>query len=188
MKQGKLVVISGPSAVGKSTITAEVQKELPNVKRIITYTSRKPRPAEENGVDYTFLTPEEFKSKINDNFFVEWATVYETYYGSSLNDINTALNNGHNIVMVVDIQGLETIKNKLSQAITIFIMPESIEQLENRLLARPKADPEDIKIRLSKTKNEIEKAQLVSDFFVINRENQQKNTISEILAIINNQA
>ncbi|MFH1667887.1 MAG: guanylate kinase [Candidatus Komeilibacteria bacterium] len=185
MTQGKLIIISGPSAVGKSTITAEVQKQLPNVKRIVTYTNRAPRPTEKDGVDYNFISAEDFKEKIDRDFFVEWAMVYNVYKGTSLQDINNALDCGENIVLVTDIQGMATIKNKLPQAQLIFILPESIDQLKNRLLARPQADPADVKIRLSKAENEIAKAKELCDFFVINRENQQENTIAEILNIIN---
>jgi len=184
MSKGKLIIITGPSAVGKTTVASELLKVVDNSVRVVTYTTRDLRDGEINGVDYNFISKDEFEKKIKEKFFIEWATVYKQYYGNSGPDIHKELNNGKLVILVIDPQGAKTIKKKLPESIAIFIMPESIEQLSNRLWLRPNADKNKIETRLNMVKNEIKTYKPICDFSVINGENQLKNTIKQIIKII----
>jgi len=184
MKSGKLIIITGPSAVGKTVVAKELLKKIKNSKRIITYTTRRPRAGEKDGVDYNFLSKQEFEKKLKEDFFIEWATVYKQYYGNSGEDIESALQNGHTIIMVLDVQGMKTIKEKLPKAIAFFILPESSQQLEKRLWERPDANEENIKTRLNKAKSEIKNYQKSANHSIINQENQLNKTIKQIITLI----
>ena len=184
MNKGKLVIITGPSAVGKTTVANEILKKIKNSIRVVTYTTRDMRDGEVDGIDYNFITRDEFEKRIKESFFVEWATVYKHYYGNSGLDIQKELNEGKLVILVIDPQGAKTIKEKMPTSLAIFIMPESIKQLSNRLWKRPSANEDKIKTRLNMIKHEIHTYKPICDFAVINKENQLENTIKQIIALI----
>ena len=147
--KGRIVVISAPSGSGKSTIISEIMKVIKNLQYSISATTRKPRGTEKNGIEYYFLSKEEFNNKIKNDEFVEYKTVFDNYYGTLKEVINNGINNGTNIIFDIDVQGALTIKELYKEAILIFIYPPSIEELKKRLIRRKTDTIEEIEKRLS---------------------------------------
>ena len=184
MKSGKLFIITGTSAVGKTTVAKGVLNEDKNIKRSLTHTSRAPRGYEKNKVDYNFVTKEEFKVKIKKGDFLEWANNYGNLYGTNEKDINHILKSGKHALVIIDIKGALAIKKKLkNKCVTIFILPESLDQLKDRFKRRKDTSASDIKKRLETAKWELDKSS-ECDFWVINKENQVEATVNEVLEII----
>ncbi|MFA5357500.1 MAG: guanylate kinase [archaeon] len=157
-KKGKLFVITGSSGVGKTTIADAVLSELPFFQRIVTCTTRAPREGEQNGVDYNFFSKEKFEELVSKGEFLEHATVYGNYYGSLAKDVQNVINSGKSILMLVDVQGAKTIKQKFPEAITIFVKPPSLESLRERLEKRSKDGKQTIEQRLSIASEELSRA------------------------------
>lgn len=134
--KGKLFVVSAPSGSGKTTLCSMMMNKYPELKYSISYTTRNPRNNEENGKDYFFISEEEFIDMINKGEFLEWAEVHGNYYGTSLKLINDMLSKGIDIILDIDPQGAMQLKEKLSNAIYIFITAPSFEELEIRLKKR----------------------------------------------------
>jgi len=135
--KGLLIVISGPSGTGKGTICSRVVNEMENIKISISATSRCKRENEVNGKDYYFITKEEFEEKIKNNEFLEYAVVHSNqYYGTPKAKIEEDLNNGTSVILEIDIQGALKVKDIISEAIFIFIMPPSMKVLKQRLINR----------------------------------------------------
>ena len=158
-QRGKLLIFSAPSGSGKSTIINWLMEEHPelNMKFSISCTSRPPRGQEQNGVEYFFLTPEEFRNKINDDEFVEYEEVYtDRYYGTLKSQVEKQLENGENVVFDVDVHGAMNIKKAYGeQALSIFIQPPSIEELRNRLTGRGTEVKEEIEKRIGRAEYEL---------------------------------
>ncbi|MCR4280581.1 MAG: guanylate kinase [Candidatus Komeilibacteria bacterium] len=184
MKKGHLFILSGPSAVGKTTIALNLLNIMPDLKRAVTYTSRAMRPGEENGVHYNFISEDDFKRKVTNNFFIEWAENYTKLYGTAAGDIRERINSGQSVLLVNDIKGMETIKTAMPEANAIFILPESQDQLKARLMSRPKALERDIHVRLAEANSEIRKGREIADLLVINRENRLEEAVQEIVSFI----
>ena len=156
---GKLIIFSAPSGSGKSTIVGWLMKEHPelNLAFSISCTSRAPRGTERNGVEYFFLTPEEFKAKINNDEFLEYEEVYANrFYGTLKSQVESQTAKGENVVFDVDVKGGCNIKQFYgTKAMSIFIQPPSIEELERRLVNRATDAPEVIRQRLDKAAYEL---------------------------------
>ncbi|MFW5479718.1 MAG: guanylate kinase [Prevotella sp.] len=156
---GKLIIFSAPSGSGKSTIVGWLMKEHPelNLAFSISCTSRAPRGTERNGVEYFFLTPEEFKAKINNDEFLEYEEVYANrFYGTLKSQVESQTAKGENVVFDVDVKGGCNIKQFYgTRAMSIFIQPPSIEELERRLVNRATDAPEVIRQRLDKAAYEL---------------------------------
>jgi len=155
---GKLIILSAPSGAGKSTIISHLLKENEfNLEFSISACSRKPRKGEKNGKDYYFLSTKEFKQKIKNNEFIEWEEVYENnFYGTLKTEIDRIFAKKNNVIFDIDIAGGLNIKKQYSQnAISIFIMPPSVAELEKRLKVRGTDSEENIKKRIDKAKYEI---------------------------------
>lgn len=159
METGKLLIFSAPSGSGKSTIVQWLKKEHPelNMHFSISYTTRKPRGAEQNGVEYFFVTPEEFRKKIDEGGFVEYEEVYADYfYGTLRSQVETQTERGENVVFDVDVKGGCNLKKIYGdQALSVFIQPPSVEELRRRLVGRATDDPEVIEQRLAKAEYEL---------------------------------
>ena len=159
MKKGKLIIFSAPSGSGKSTIVQWLMKEHPELRLYfsISCTSRAPRGTEQNGVEYFFLTPEEFRTKIQNDEFVEYEEVYENrFYGTLKSQVEKQLNAGQNVVFDVDVKGGVNIKKFYGDdALSVFIQPPSIEELRKRLVGRATDSPEAIEERLAKASYEL---------------------------------
>lgn len=157
IKKGKLIILSAPSGSGKSTIVKHLLEEDLNLEFSISATSRAPRGEEKHGVEYYFFTPEEFKKRIENQEFVEWEEVYAgTFYGTLKSEVERITNNGNNVIFDVDVVGGVNIKKMYKkEALSIFIMPPSVEELRNRLNARGTDSPEAIEKRLAKAETEL---------------------------------
>jgi len=153
----KMIIVVAPSGAGKSTFIDEIleSKDLP-IRDLITYTTREMREGESEGHPYFFLNHDDFVSRKKDGFFVEWAKVHSSYYGSSYEQIRSHWQEGHAVIMDVDIQGAETFKNKFPEAFIVFIQPPSIEVLKDRLLKRGDGKlPPDYELRMESAKKEM---------------------------------
>ena len=178
-----LIVLSGPSGVGKDAVLARMKESGRPFHYVITATTRPKRAREKNGVDYHFLSQEEFQQMIDKHQFLEWANVYGNYYGVPKNEITSALSKGVDAIVKVDVQGAATIKKILPQAVFIFLIPPSMEELEKRLRKRHSESSTDLALRLEKAKGEIESLPLF-DYVIISRQNKLDEVVSQIDAIV----
>lgn len=154
--KGLLIVISGPSGAGKGTICKRLIKEIKNTKISVSMTSRTPREKEENGVDYYFVSKDKFEEKIKNNEFLEYAIVHNNqYYGTPKAKIEENLSKGKNVILEIDIQGALKVKEKVEEALFIFIMPPSMEELKERLIKRNTESKDKILERFKAAYNEI---------------------------------
>ncbi len=156
----KLIVISAPSGAGKTSIVQHLLKEIDHLTFSVSACSRKKRLEEKEGVDYIFLTQEEFKKKINEEAFVEWEEVYRNqYYGTLKSELKRVWIEGKSVIFDVDVMGGLNIKNQYpEECLSIFIMPPSLETLKKRLENRGTESDENITKRLAKAKSEISKS------------------------------
>lgn len=152
----KLFVISGSSGVGKGTVIKEFLRRHPDFRLSISCTTRGKREGEEHGVNYFFLTQEEFKNCIANNEFLEWAEFSGNHYGTKKAFVEECLNNGENLILEIDTKGALNVKNIMPEAELIFIAPPSIEELEARLRGRHTETEEAIQKRLASIKLEME--------------------------------
>ncbi len=178
-----LVVLSGPSGVGKDTVLARMRRLGRPFHYVITATTRPKRAGEKKGIDYHFLPRKEFQQMIDKHQFLEWANVYGNYYGVPKDEITSALSKGVDAIVKVDVQGAATIKEILPQAVFIFLMPPSVEELEKRLRRRRSESSEDLSLRLERAKEEIESLPLF-DYVITSRQNKLDEVVSQIDAIV----
>ena len=157
--RGKLIVVSAPSGSGKSTIVQWLMKEHPELKLYfsVSCTSRPPRGTEQNGVEYFFITPEEFKAKIQDDAFLEYEEVYENrFYGTLKSQVERQREAGQNVMFDVDVKGGVNIKQFYGdEALSLFIQPPSVDELRRRLEGRGTDSPEAIAERIAKAEYEL---------------------------------
>lgn len=181
MRKGLLIVISGPSGSGKTTVCRKLLEKLPGARFSISATTREQRNGETNGCDYYFISQKEFKQKIRKNEFLEWAKVYDQYYGTLKKPVLDCLKTGTNVLLDIDMQGALSIKKKFKQALLIFILPPSLEELKKRLTTRNRESAAHIKKRMREIEAELAHIPLY-DLVVIN-DNLQK-TLSSVIAFI----
>ena len=181
--KGKLIVFSAPSGCGKSTIISELRKRGMEFGFSISATSRKPRGAERNGVEYYFLTPEEFRAKIEAGEFVEYEEVFkDQFYGTLKSEVERLLGEGKNVLFDIDVKGAMNIKKFYSErALLIFIMPPSVDELSRRLHGRGTETEELIQKRLAKAEFEMGFADKF-DFRVVN--DVLEKAVDEVYGII----
>jgi len=179
--KGKLVVISAPSGAGKGTVIKELMKFDPNLKLSVSATTRKPRPGEVDGVAYHFISHEHFQDMISNNEFLEYAQYIDEYYGTPIRLINENIDTGITVLLEIDVQGAKQIKMKKPDAISIFIMAPSMEELENRLRGRGTDSEEKLIARLKRAKQELIESSFY-DHTVIN--DDPKRAANEMLTFI----
>jgi len=153
---GLLVVLSGPSGVGKDAVLEELQRRVPGIRRCVTVTTRPKRDYERDGVDYTFITSDEFRSRAESGAFLEYAEVYGNLYGTPRQWVNEHLSRGVDIVLKIDVQGGLAVKRAMPEAIMVFLAPPSMEELERRLRSRNSESEESIARRLLNARKELE--------------------------------
>ena len=181
---GSLVILSGPSGSGKTSIAREVCEKIGLDKTYfsISTTTRPPREGEQNGVDYFFVTKDEFLEDIANNQFLEWAEVHGNYYGTSLKQINEALNKGKIVFLDIDVQGFESINKIYPELITsVFITTKNKQILIDRLKNRGTETDESLKIRLINALNEMKKIDEY-DYLLINDKFEESVDILEAIA------
>ncbi|MDR3111993.1 MAG: guanylate kinase [Elusimicrobiota bacterium] len=184
-KEGTLIVISAPSGTGKTTICKEILRKIGNLEYSISYTTRLPRKDEKDGREYFFVDEKTFKKMIDNKKFVEWANVHQNYYGTSKDFLNKALKNGKNVILEIDVQGGEKIKEIYPYSCMVFIAPPSFKTLKERLIARNKDSAKTIKLRLKNAKDEL-KYLPKYDYLVINE--NLNDAVSNVKNIILSQS
>ncbi len=153
--KGHLFIISGCSGVGKGTLLNLFLEKNPQIKLSISATTRLPRENEKDGVNYFFISKNEFKQEIDNGNFLEWTEFSGNYYGTRKSFVEKTLNKGIDLILEIEVNGAKNVKKKMPDAVTIFIMPPSFEILETRLRGRHTEDEETIKKRLNEAEREI---------------------------------
>lgn len=180
--EGLLIVISGPSGAGKGTICQKLLEQNNNLYLSVSATTRNPRDGEKDGVDYYFLTKEDFERKIDNGNFLEYAQVYKgCYYGTPKDKVTDMLNKGYDVILEIDIQGALQVKENYPEGIFIFVMPPTMRDLRDRLVARKTETKEKIIERFTKAYKEVnEKAKY--NYVVIN--DIVENAVQKVEAIM----
>jgi len=183
MKTEKIIaIITGPSAVGKTTIAKGVLKQLKNFKPSTTYTTRDKRDKESEDKIMHYISEKEFRNMMDEEKFVEWAQVYGNFYGTSRQALEETLRT-HNVLMNIDVQGARSIKKKFPRHISIFILPEKIEDLIARIGQR-KMSKTMKNLRIAQAKSTIDQAEYF-DYKIINYNNKAEQTIEKVVKILN---
>jgi guanylate kinase len=181
--QPLLIVLSGPSGVGKDAVVARMKKLGRPLHYVVTATTRPRRAREQNGLDYHFLSQKEFQQMIDKQQFLEWANVYGHYYGVPKDEVASAFSKGVDTIVKVDVQGAATIKKILPQAVLIFLMPPSTEALQKRLKKRHSESPEDLALRLERATDEMKSLPLF-DYVITSHQNRLDEVVSQIETIV----
>ena len=153
--RGLLIVISGPSGAGKGTICKSFLERNPEVAISVSATTRSPRKGEVEGVNYYFMSKEQFKGKIEDNDFLEYAEVYDNFYGTPKSNVEELLEGGKDVILEIDIQGALKVKENTEEGVFIFILPPSMEELKARIIKRGSETPESLMKRFKSAYKEI---------------------------------
>lgn len=181
VRRGHIVVISGPSGVGKSTVIAEVRNQRPNLTFSISYTTRKPRQGEENHVHYHFIGHETFEAMIAQGAFLEYAEYQGNYYGTARADVEALQEKGFDVLLDIEVQGGATIRRLCPEATLIFVIPPSFGELSRRLHGRQSESEEVIQGRLNRAREEYREIPSY-DYLVVNDKVSQ--AAEEVLAIL----
>ena len=166
-EQGLLFIVSAPSGTGKTTLVEKLVQVLPNLRMSRSYTSRQARVGEKPGVDYNFITREDFQQRISASEFLEWADVFGNLYGTSFADVKRLLDGGQDVVLVIDVQGARQVKARGVDHTAIFVLPPSFEVLEQRLRGRSKDTEEQMQRRLDTARSEAS-SYVDYDYVVVN--------------------
>lgn len=179
---GLLIVISGPSAVGKGTICKElIKKNIGNLEISVSATTRKPRKGEIDGVNYYFKEKEDFERMIEYGEFLEYAKVYDNYYGTPKKNVRDRIEQGKDVILEIDIQGAEQVRQNCKDGIFIFVMPPSFEELKNRIMKRGTESQKDIDKRM---KNAFEEVQQSKYYHYIVVNDNLDSAVENIYSII----
>lgn len=181
MRVGFLMVLSGPSGVGKGTVCEALLKENLDVKYSISATTRKKRPTEENGKNYFFYSEEEFEKMVEEGKLLEYANVHGNYYGTPKDFVLDSIANGEVVILEIDVQGALQVKKNYPDAAFVFLLPPDFEELRNRIVGRATEDEETINLRMKNAKAEVEFINEY-DYAVVNE--VVEDTVEKIKAII----
>ena len=178
-----LIVISGPSGVGKDTVIQRMKERNLPIHFIVTAATRPPRPNEIHGRDYFFYSHDEFAEMIDKGELLEYAIVYNDYKGIPKAQVRDALSSGKDVIMRLDVQGAATIRRLCPDALMIFLTVENEDDMVNRLQSRKTETPEGLKLRIATARQEMTQVEAF-DYVVINRENHLDETVDTIVSII----
>lgn len=168
MRRGRLFVVSGPSGAGKGTLVKELMARHPLLELSVSATTRPPRPGEVDGCDYHFLSEKEFDEHLGRGDFLEWAEVFGHRYGTFTGQVRSRLEQGYDVILEIDVQGARQIKEKMAEAVTVFIHTPALSDLEKRLRERRTESDEEIARRLEKAAWELEQRRDLFDHQVLN--------------------
>jgi guanylate kinase len=185
-RQPLLIVISGPSGVGKDTVIQRMKERKLPFHFVVTATTRPPRPNEVHGVDYFFVSHDEFAEMINQDELLEYAIVYNDYKGIPKQQVRQALESGKDVVMRIDVQGATTIRELCEDALMIFLTTQDEQEMVTRLSARKTETPEGLNLRIATARQELKRI-VEFDYVVVNREDQLDDAVDTILAIIHSE-
>ena len=186
---GKLIIISAPSGAGKSTIVRYLMEQDLRLEFSVSATTREPRDYEKHGKEYYFIPVNEFRRRINNDDFIEWQEVYkDQYYGTLKEELERISNDGNNVLFDVDVKGGINLKKKFgTKAISIFLMPPSQRELEKRLLPRGPDNPEKIRMRVKKAREEMKLADQFDHIVINDRlELAEKEVYEKVKSFIEN--
>ena len=179
--KGHLLIVSGPSGVGKSTVVRAILKRRPKLRYSISYTTRPRRGNEQDGVDYHFISESGFRKKIEKDEFAEWEEVHGHLYGTSASSIEEILANGQDVLLDIDVKGAKSMSARYPDALLVFIVPPNMEELEKRIRKRGADSPVVIDRRLKNAEEEMDQAR-VYDYVLVN--DDLDRTISELEGIV----
>jgi guanylate kinase len=182
--QPLLIVISGPSGAGKDTVVQLMQERGMLFHFVVTANTRPKREEEVHGVDYFFVSKEEFARMIEEDELIEYASVYSDYKGIPKQQVRKALASGKDVVMRLDVQGAETVRKLAPEALLIFLTTGSEEELVERLKARKTETPEELALRIATARKELKRVEAF-DYVIVNHDNKLDETVDTVLAIIN---
>lgn len=182
-RQPLLIVISGPSGVGKDTVVKRMKARGLPFHFVVTATTRPRREGEVNGKDYFFVSREQFAEMIEQDELLEYAIVYDDYKGIPKAQVRQALASGQDVVMRLDVQGAETIRKICPEALLIFLSTRDETELVRRLERRQTETPEDLKLRIATARKELRRVELF-DYYVVNAEGELDQTVDTIMSII----
>lgn len=181
MKKGFLLVVSGPSGVGKGTVLHDLMNTQKNLVYSVSATTRNKREGEIEGVSYFYKTHEEFKQMIADDMFLEYAQVHNNYYGTPKDFVEKKINEGKIVVLEIDVQGAVNVRKNTDNAVFIFLAPPSLSELKNRIVGRGTETENDINLRMKNARKELEYIKYY-DYLVINDHiNTAINSVNEII-------
>jgi len=180
-KKGLLIVISGPSGAGKGTICKEWLCRHPETVLSVSVTTRPPRPMEEDGINYFFRTREVFEKMIEENEFLEYARVYDNYYGTPRKYVQQHLMAGQDVILEIDIQGALQVKDRFDEGVFLFIVPPTMEELKKRIVKRGTEDPEVI---LKRFKSAFEEINFIKRYNYIVVNDKVEEAVRKIEAVI----
>jgi guanylate kinase len=180
-RKGLLLVVSGPSGAGKGTICKALLNKNDKIKLSVSATTRKPRNGEVHGVNYFFLEKEEFTTMIENGEFLEYAQIYDNFYGTPKSAIIECLEKGQDVILEIEMQGAKQIKEVYPEGVFIFVLPPSLEELKSRIVGRGTETQEEIEKRFSCAFEEIN--QIVNyDYFIVNEDIEK--SVNDVEAII----
>lgn len=181
LQTGHIFIVTAASGTGKTTLVSRLSTHEQDIRVSISHTTRAPREGEQNGVHYHFVSKDEFEDMITAKAFIEHAQVYGNYYGTSLASVESLKKAGFNVILEIDVQGAAQIRKLLPEATSIFILPPSMAELNDRLINRGTDSQEVVNYRLGKAREEIEQCYLF-DYVIVNQDLDQAEL--DLLAII----
>ncbi|OQY06702.1 MAG: guanylate kinase [Desulfobacteraceae bacterium 4572_123] len=180
-KKGALFIVSAPSGAGKTTLCKAVRNRFPDIGYSVSHTTREPREGEKDGIDYHFITTDDFEKKIRQGKWAEWARVHGNYYGTSADFLNRCMDSGQDILLDIDVQGMRQITAGFPDSITFFIMPPTLEVLRERIETRGTDTKEVIERRIKNARAEMDLRHLYRHVVV---NNQLDAAIAELATLI----